>query len=622
MNTEKCEAPNFAPWTLWLCAVVLLLAATQGLLLPLRGLNAGVADLLALAALAGVLWELRRTGARLEMPLGALLFLLLFGAAALGAGAGRGGAVELAQRVEQLFAGLVIFSVLLAYRAAWLPWLVGAGLAANIGAALLQLAGAGPLSQVRGLFANRIAFSFYVVLALACLQPWLFAARLRWRKTLLIIALTALALTSVTHGQILVPGVLVLICRGFLHSRRAGLANLLAGAIVLGPLFGLGAAAGGRHGAELRATLSPFTPAGLVKQAHTETVAALRLAAAHPLVGVGGSRYQENVGRYYLELRNPNFNEIEPGHQSGWGILAATAGWPVAIVFMLLLLGALAAALRGTTAGRPEAAAAVGCLAMIGIGMLVSDVFVRGLGWFVPLALVCARGLATEDAAETCICETRGLALGWRGILAWGAAFAGICALTAALGGTRPQGGVAESANLAVPGPAALPTIAESAKPVQARPLNLFRVLGAVAATEVTAPMERAADAQAAGGTLLRIPDAAGVPPADAEPDMKYGGARFDLEAAAAGECRVWLRVWWEGSCGNTLSVRVNDGPALTIGNDGNYNVWQWLQVPGQTALRAGTNRIYVLNREDGVRFDQMLVTGDLRYVPQGIETE
>ena len=40
-------------------------------------------------------------------------------------------------------------------------------------------------------------------------------------------------------------------------------------------------------------------------------------------------------------------------------------------------------------------------------------------------------------------------------------------------------------------------------------------------------------------------------------------------------------RAWWDGSCGNTLNLKIDDEPrSVTIGNDGTYKTWHWLESP------------------------------------------
>jgi len=58
------------------------------------------------------------------------------------------------------------------------------------------------------------------------------------------------------------------------------------------------------------------------------------------------------------------------------------------------------------------------------------------------------------------------------------------------------------------------------------------------------------------------------------------------------------------------------------VGNDGTYHTWHWLESPKTYKLTAGKHTITLLNREDGIMFDQMLITNDMAYFPQGIEEE
>jgi hypothetical protein len=170
--------------------------------------------------------------------------------------------------------------------------------------------------------------------------------------------------------------------------------------------------------------------------------------------------------------------------------------------------------------------------------------------------------------------------------------------------------------------PAAAPVAAVAA--AAGSGTDLFRVLNAaVDAKTVTPPFERTPDSQSAKGTVLRIPDKKGVPPEGQEADMKYGGAAYEVQVTAPVTCKIWVRTWWEGSCGNTICVRLGDqGKILTVGNDGTYDSWHWLEVPGTFSLEKGTVTLYLLNREDGIRIDQILITNDTEYYPQGVEEE
>jgi hypothetical protein len=56
--------------------------------------------------------------------------------------------------------------------------------------------------------------------------------------------------------------------------------------------------------------------------------------------------------------------------------------------------------------------------------------------------------------------------------------------------------------------------------------------------------------------------------------------------------------------------------------NDGTFDAWHWLEVPKLYTLDKGKHDLYILDREDGIRIDQILVTNDTEYYPQGIEEE
>jgi hypothetical protein len=150
---------------------------------------------------------------------------------------------------------------------------------------------------------------------------------------------------------------------------------------------------------------------------------------------------------------------------------------------------------------------------------------------------------------------------------------------------------------------------------------DIFLVINSDAVKEMTAPFEACTDSQAANQKALRIQDGKGTPPDGQEPAMEFGGAVFAFEMPAEATCKIWLRVWWDGSCGNTMNIKVDDEPrSATVGNDGTYRTWHWMEAPKTYKLAGGAHSITLLNREDGIMFDQMLITNDMGYVPQGIE--
>lgn len=117
----------------------------------------------------------------------------------------------------------------------------------------------------------------------------------------------------------------------------------------------------------------------------------------------------------------------------------------------------------------------------------------------------------------------------------------------------------------------------------------------------------------ASAGKCLVIPEGAGKPP------EVQGTATFRLVVRASGEFYLWQRVWWSDSCGNSVTVVVDDGKPYAFGQDGTYKSWHWVRGM-KLRLDAGSHELRLENREDGIAIDQLLLTSDLKYVPVGIE--
>lgn len=153
-------------------------------------------------------------------------------------------------------------------------------------------------------------------------------------------------------------------------------------------------------------------------------------------------------------------------------------------------------------------------------------------------------------------------------------------------------------------------------------------VLEAEASSETEAPVVRVDTATppagatavpgASGDAYLAIPQGAGNPPA-----VTTGKASYSFTLPEQGNCTLWVRAYWDDSCGNSISVQVNETAAFMI-EDSTYKTWHWVRSPPrlpQLTLPAGPVKLTIQNREDGVRIDQFLLTTDRRYVPVDIET-
>ena len=137
------------------------------------------------------------------------------------------------------------------------------------------------------------------------------------------------------------------------------------------------------------------------------------------------------------------------------------------------------------------------------------------------------------------------------------------------------------------------------------------------------------ADEDASGGKCYEIPDKVGKPE-----DGKYCSWLYRFTVKKAGFYTFWCRRKWLDACGDTLAVRfdrereprdVKKTEFLFGGSDSKPVRWAWSPVhengnPRQFFLTAGAHVVEILNREDGPRFDVILLTADRDYVPQGLD--
>lgn len=630
---------SWPAWTLVLAAAALLATATQKAL-P-GGLPLTLADPLLAAAFAGVLLVLWRQRLTVPVPWPVLGFLALYVLSNLVSRSGRPGAIESMQRVEQLLCGYLVLHVLLSERPSWVPRLVAVALAVNVLAALVQLSanGYGPTlpgtKSVTGLFHSRMCLSFFLALGLAWVVPFGFRWADRPARCAALAVGVAVTLGFVLHGHVLVLTILALALLGLLHSSRAFL-TVAGGVLLLLVWLGVGPSAAARR-AGLADSVSPFRADGQVHKVYAEAVAAVRMANEHRWTGIGAGRYQGSINTYYGELPSVNVQDIEHDTQPGLGILLGTVGYPATLAWVLTLLAALALAVQRhvrTDGSRPAYLGAAGVLGLTVLGTGLTDPLVRGISGLVALALAAAFAPLPADSPAA-LPQGPVRRLGCRGVVLacvlLGALGVAVAVLPQAPQAVSGRAGRAETtpdtpATPAAPGAAAT-TPATPAAPAPAAAnfasdADFFEILNPPDAKTLAPPMESAKDPSAAKGVILRIIDEKGKPPEGAEPDMTYGGAQYEVEVPKNVKCKVWMRVWWEGSCGNSLFFRLDTEKPLVLGNDGTYNAWHWLAVPESVNLKQGKSALYVLNREDGIRVDQILLTGDAEYVPQGIEEE
>ena len=640
-----------------------------------------LADIGFIVAFIAVMLHLLKSVKTIHLPWMAPVTIAVFAIVNIIVGTGMDGAIETAQLAEQLFGGLILFAFMTKYMPRTTLAAVTTAIIINLAVAVLQYFlfgyymtiapadikalpwGFGP--AMTGLFRSRMAFSFFMAVSLAwCVPQWIAGPdkySIHHPNIIgLVFALLAVAFFFIPYAQMLIIAIIAVIIAASFVSSRTTIAIIIAAAL---SIFALFAIPDPLPQATFLSTISPLKGADYVadasilfnrktpaepqdssefshelKSCHYDFIAALRMACRRPWTGIGSSRYQANIRRCYQpDLPSPpGVNDIETDTQAAWGILPATVGFPAAVIFALLILTAMGGNLRRSDMTVNIGAAVA--LAVFFIGMFLSDPLTRGLGWFLSLAIA-SSALPREDS--DCVCGRIGFfKLLYVGLVLGVLIAAVACRKTDAdpladAPAVKPAAEAAPAVKPAEPPkpaeaatPAAQPEAAKPAEPAEEKPFTpsdneLLKVLNASAATQITAPMEKATETGAPDDTILVIPDGKGVPPQGKQPELEYGGCVFEFETAEDFNAEIWLNVVWDGSCGNTIDIRVDDEKkSVTVGNDGTYNAWHWMKSPKSYKLRAGKHKLYILNREDGIKFAQAFITNDKNLVPQGFEEE
>ena len=99
------------------------------------------------------------------------------------------------------------------------------------------------------------------------------------------------------------------------------------------------------------------------------------------------------------------------------------------------------------------------------------------------------------------------------------------------------------------------------------------------------------------------------------------GKAEYTFKITRPGVYYIWARTFWEDGCGNSVGAVIDHQPQVVLGNDGTYDHWHWVTAKRtRFQLKAGEHTLTLLNREDGIRVDQILLVSDKDYVPTRIE--
>ena len=140
-------------------------------------------------------------------------------------------------------------------------------------------------------------------------------------------------------------------------------------------------------------------------------------------------------------------------------------------------------------------------------------------------------------------------------------------------------------------------------------------IINAADAKKVVAPMRIREDKKAAKGKCLDTPDSG-----QKKKKITDGHAEFEFEVKESGKYVLHIRALWPDACGNTLVVFVDKERKKSV-TDPTTKHWHWVKAMRRVyKLAAGKHKLKVANGEDGAAFDQVLLTTDKEYVPQGIE--
>jgi len=156
--------------------------------------------------------------------------------------------------------------------------------------------------------------------------------------------------------------------------------------------------------------------------------------------------------------------------------------------------------------------------------------------------------------------------------------------------------------------------------------------------TSIEKPVSVTADSSASGKQCIEIKEGAGKPP------KVKGNAVCSFFIPKTAQYRLWGRRWWMDACGNSVTLMIKgEYPVIrksigthpaekphTFGDDASYNpvlglAWKWTR-GNVYHFTKGSYTISFLNREDGIRIDQILLVeklegeDDFPYTPTGIE--
>lgn len=403
-RTPGIIAGNLLPG---LMLLILAVAPTQWSL-PLPGkFHLTLSDLLLLAAVpVGLVAGLRLR----HLSFAHLLFLGFAALSALFAPDSRAAVKELIQLALYFGAGTLLAGSALKFSgqrgllmAIWTVLGVGALI---VGLALWQY-WRGPFDDpltVRGSFGNRNVLGGYLALLLPLafgLMLWTRSIALRLGLGLLVLGGLSVCLSGAALLAITLALLALAARRGAAWLAGAGLV-LMLGFTLLMPLMPRA------NDAEAFNSMALYDAAGQPNRRYPEWQAATVMALERPWIGMGLGCYQKQIGPFYGVVPNAT-GPAEPDIQNLYLVLAASAGIPACMAFLLMLWGGMCDAAGRNVKPRNARAEALpgldagiaGALGAFALTAVWHPLLVRGIGLPLALLLAAARYRKTIDES-TC----------------------------------------------------------------------------------------------------------------------------------------------------------------------------------------------------------------------------
>lgn len=128
-------------------------------------------------------------------------------------------------------------------------------------------------------------------------------------------------------------------------------------------------------------------------------------------------------------------------------------------------------------------------------------------------------------------------------------------------------------------------------------------VLEAELCRELTYPWQPILCEGASGGLALALPEGAGS--SEAYAFGQEGEARFALPGGDGPGRNLWLRLYWNGNCSNSLFVSLPPTEGRVNVADHAMRAWHWVMVP-DLVVSPWHQEVVLRNREDGIWVDQL----------------